>query len=396
MMKLVNEADLAGRRVLLRVDFNVPVVDGKVSDDTRIRAVLPTIRYLIDNRARVIVAAHQGRPKGEGYERSHTLAPVAHALGKLLKQEVCLTHDILGKQTTADVEALRDGEVLMLENLRFDAGEKANDPEFARRLAELADIYVDDAFAAAHRAHASIVGVTDYLPSYAGFLMYREMETFARMLARPERPFVAILGGSKVSDKIKVIDKLIDTVDVLLIGGAMCFTFLLAQGYSVGASLREEDWVGRARDLLAKAEAKGVRLLLPIDVVVASEIAADAATEVRDVVDLPAGRLGLDIGPRTIALYAEAIREARTVLWNGPMGVFEIDAFANGTRQVATAVAMNQKAVTIIGGGDSIAAINKFGYNDLVTFISTGGGAALELLEGIRLPGVAALGYYDE
>jgi phosphoglycerate kinase len=396
MMQLVNEAEVAGQRVLLRVDFNVPVEDGKVTDDTRIRAVLPTIRYLIDNNARVIVAAHQGRPKGEGYERKYTLAPVAYALGKLLRQEVHLTHDVLGKQTDADVEALANGEVLMLENLRFDAGEKKNDREFSRRLADLADIFVDDAFAAAHRAHASIVGVTEYLPSYAGFLMYRELETFGRMLARPERPFVAILGGSKVSDKIKVIDKLIDVVDVLIIGGAMCFTFLLAQGYAVGASLTEEDWVGRAQDLLKKAGDKGVRFLLPIDVVVAEAIAADAETAICDVVAIPEGQMGLDIGPRTIELYAETIREARTLLWNGPMGVFELDAFAKGTRQIATAVAMNQKAVTIIGGGDSIAAINKFGYNDLVTFISTGGGAALELLEGIKLPGVAALGYYDE
>jgi phosphoglycerate kinase len=396
MMRLVNEAELAGKRVLLRVDFNVPVAEGRVTDDTRIRAVLPTIRYLIDNRARVIVAAHQGRPKGEGYERSHTLAPIASALGSLLAREVRLTHDILGKQTTADAHALADGEVLMLENLRFDAGEKANDPQFSRRLAELADVFVNDAFAAAHRAHASIVGVTEYLPSYAGFLLYRELETFARMLARPERPFVAILGGSKVSDKIKVIDKLLDVVDVLVIGGAMCFTFLLAQGYSVGASLTEADWVGRAEGLLRKAGEKGVRLLLPIDVVVAPRISAEAETAVCDIVAVPEGQMGLDIGPRTVQLYAEAIAQARTVLWNGPMGVFEIDAFANGTRQVATAVAMNQRAVTIIGGGDSIAAINKFGYNDLVTFISTGGGAALELLEGAQLPGVAALGYYDE
>ncbi|MDR2197677.1 MAG: phosphoglycerate kinase [Coriobacteriales bacterium] len=396
MMRLVNEADVAGKRVLLRVDFNVPVTDGRVTDDTRIRAVLPTIRYLIDNRARVIVAAHQGRPKGEGYERAYTLAPIAYALGKLLRQDVRLTHDILGKQTTADVEALGDGEVLMLENLRFDAGEKANDPAFARGIAELADVYVNDAFAAAHRAHASVVGVVDHLPSYAGFLMYRELETFSRMLARPERPFVAILGGSKVSDKIKVIDKLIDTVDVLIIGGAMCFTFLLAEGYAVGTSRVERDWVGRAQDLLKKAGERNVRFLLPIDLVVADAVADDVETAICDVVAIPEGKMGLDIGPGTVTLYSEAIAEARTVLWNGPMGVFEIDAFANGTRQVATAVAMNQKAVTIIGGGDSIAAINKFGYNDLVTFISTGGGAALELLEGRQLPGAAALGYYDE
>jgi phosphoglycerate kinase len=391
-MRLVNEADVAGRHVLLRVDFNVPVAEGRVTDDTRIRAVLPTIRYLIDNRARVIVIAHQGRPKGEGYERKYTLAPIAHALGKLLGKDVRLTHDILGKQTTADVEALTDGEVLMLENLRFDAGEKSCDREFAKRLSELADVFVNDAFAAAHRAHASITGVTEFLPSYAGFLMNKELGTFDRMLAATAHPFVAILGGSKVSDKIKVIDKLIDIVDVLIIGGAMCFTFLQAQGYSVGASLKEDDWVEPAAELLKKATEKGVKFLLPVDFVVASEVSAEVETSLRDIASgIPEGMMGLDIGPVTAGLYREAIAEGRTVFWNGPMGVFELEPFANGTRQVATAVAMNSGAATIIGGGDSIAAINKFGYNDLVTFISTGGGAALELLEGRELPGVAAL-----
>jgi phosphoglycerate kinase len=391
-MRLVNEADVAGRRVLLRVDFNVPVADGRVTDDTRIRAVLPTIRYLIDNRARIVVIAHQGRPKGEGYERSFTLAPIAYALGKLLRKEVRLTHDILGMQTTADVAALEDGEVLMLENLRFDAGEMACDTLFARRLAALADLFVNDAFAAAHRPHASITGVTGFLPSFAGFLMNKELGTFERMLAHPAHPFVAILGGSKVSDKIKVIDKLIDVVDVLIIGGAMCFTFLHAQGYAVGASLKEDDWTEPARALLKKAGEKGVQFLLPIDLVVASEASADAETSVCDIAaGIPDDRMGLDIGPATVGLYRKAIAEGRTVFWNGPMGVFELESFADGTRQVATAVAMNSGAATIIGGGDSIAAINKFGYNDLVTFISTGGGAALELLEGRELPGVAAL-----
>jgi phosphoglycerate kinase len=391
-MRLVNEAEVAGKRVLLRVDFNVPVAEGKVSDDTRIRAVLPTMRYLIDNQARVIVIAHQGRPGGEGYERRYTLAPIAYALGKLLRQEVRLTHDILGKQTAADVAALADGEVLMLENLRFDAGEKTCDREFAQRLADLADIFVNDAFAAAHRSHASITGVTEFLPSYAGFLMNKELGTFDRMLAHPAHPFVAILGGSKVSDKIKVINKLIEVVDVLIIGGAMCFTFLQAQGYCVGASLKEDDWVGPAKDLLKKAQDMGVAFLLPVDLVVAAEASAEAETSVCDVAGgIPEGMMGLDIGPATVELYRKAIMEGRTVFWNGPMGVFELAPFANGTRQVATAVAMNSGAATIIGGGDSIAAINKFGYNDLVTFISTGGGAALELLEGRDLPGVVAL-----
>jgi phosphoglycerate kinase len=391
-MRLITEADLAGKRVLLRVDFNVPVADGRVTDDTRIRAVLPTIRYLIDNRARIIVIAHQGRPKGDGYERKYTLTPIAYALGKLLKQDVQLTHDILGKQTTADVAALQDGEVLMLENLRFDAGEKSCDREFSRRLADLADLYVNDAFAAAHRAHASITGVTEFLPSYAGFLMNKELGTFDRMLAAPSKPFVAILGGSKVSDKIKVIDKLIDVVDALIIGGAMCFTFLQAQGYSVGSSLKEDEWIEPAKDLLKKAEEKGVKFLLPVDFIVAAEVSAEAETAICEIATgIPEGKMGLDIGPKTVELYKHAIGEGRTVFWNGPMGVFEIESFADGTRQVATAVALNSGAATIIGGGDSIAAVNKFGYNDLVTFISTGGGAALELLEGKNLPGVAAL-----
>ncbi|MDR1183717.1 MAG: phosphoglycerate kinase [Coriobacteriales bacterium] len=391
-LRLVNEADVTGKRVLLRVDFNVPVADGVVIDDTRIRAVLPTIRYLIDNRARIIVISHQGRPKGDGYERKYTLAPIARALGELLKRDVQLTHDILGKQTAADVEALEEGEVLMLENLRFDAGEKSCDMQFAKRLSELADVFVNDAFAAAHRTHASITGVTQFLPSYAGFLMNKELGTFDRMLAAPAHPFVAILGGSKVSDKIKVINKLIDTVDVLIIGGAMCFTFLAAQGYSVGASLKEDDWIGPAADLLKKAAEKGVQFLLPTDLVIASKASADAKTSICDIAaGIPDDRMGLDIGPATIKLYLGAIAKGRTVFWNGPMGVFELEPFANGTRQVATAVAMNSGATTIIGGGDSIAAINKFGYDDLVTFISTGGGAALELLEGSELPGVMAL-----
>ena len=391
-MRFVNEADVYGRRVLLRVDFNVPIADGQVSDDTRIRAVLPTIRYLIDNHARTVILAHQGRPKGEGYERKFTLAPIARALGSLIKQEVQLTHDILGKQTTADVEALQDGQVLMLENLRFDAGEKGCDMEFARRLAELGDVFVNDAFAAAHRAHASITGVTEFLPSYAGFLMNKELGTFERMLAHPAPPFVAILGGSKVSDKIKVIDRLIEVVDVLIIGGAMCFTFLQAQGYATGASLTEEDWIEPAKQLLDKADERGTKFLLPSDFVVAAEISADAVTATCDIAQgIPDGKMGLDIGPKTTEDYKQAIAEGRTVFWNGPMGVFECEPFANGTRQVATAVAMNGRASTIIGGGDSIAAVNKFGYNDLVDFISTGGGAALELLDGTDLPGVAAL-----
>ncbi|MCL2150777.1 MAG: phosphoglycerate kinase [Coriobacteriia bacterium] len=391
-MRLVNEAEINGKRILLRVDFNVPVQGGVVVDDTRIRSVLPTIRYLIDNQARVIVIAHQGRPKGQGYERAFTLAPIARALGELLKQEVPLSHDVLGLQTEADVQALQPGQVLMLENLRFDAREKTNDPAFAASLAELADIYVNDAFAATHRAHASIVGITEYLPSYAGFLLYRELEAINRMLRAPERPFMAILGGSKVSDKIKVIDSLLDVVDVLAIGGAMCFTFLAALGKAVGNSLIEPDWEEQALAILDKARDKGVKLLLPTDVAVATEPTVDTLVTVFGSDALPAGQMGLDIGPETAAAYAKEIALARTVLWNGPMGVFELDPFVSGTRAVAMAMAMNQQATTIIGGGDTIAAINRFGYNDMISFISTGGGALLELLEGKTLPGVAALG----
>lgn len=279
----------------------------------------------------------------------------------------------------------------MLENLRFDAREKQNDPEFARELASLAEVYVDDAFAAAHRAHASITGITEFLPSYAGFLLYRELETFHRMLDRSERPFAAILGGSKVSDKIQVIDSLLDKVDFLLIGGAMCFTLLAAAGHPVGASLMEADWVGRAAEMLKKAADCGVELMLPSDVVVADKISKDAETAICAIDAIPHDMMGLDIGPATFERYAEVIKQSRTVFWNGPMGVFELEPFSQGTRQVAMAVAMNQKATTIIGGGDSIAAINKFGYNDLVSFISTGGGAALELLEGKTLPGISVL-----
>ena len=310
----------------------------------------------------------------------------------MIGKDVRLTHDILGYQTKVDIEDLEDGDVLMLENLRFSAGEKKNDPEFARSLAELADVYVNDAFAAAHRAHASITGIPEFLPSYAGFLMNKELGTFERMLAVPARPFVAILGGSKVSDKFKVINKLIEVVDVIVIGGAMCFVFMVAKGYSVGSSLLEEDWVEPAKELLKKAENHGTKLFLPSDFVVASEISENAVTSVCDITDgIPEGKLGLDIGPETAELFKQEISLGRTIFWNGPMGVFESAPFADGTRQVATAVAMNSGAVTIIGGGDSISAINKFGFNDLVTFISTGGGAALELIEGTELPGVAAL-----
>ena len=375
-IKTIDQLDAAGKRVLVRVDFNVPVKDGVVTDDTRIRAALPTIQKLVGDGARVVLMSHRGRPSGEGFEEEFSLRPAALRAGA----------DALAKAA-----ALKDGEVLIVENLRFDKREKKNDPAFCEELAKLGEVYVNDAFGTAHRAHASTAGVAALLPAYAGYLMEKEVSTLTGMLDDPKRPFCAILGGSKVSDKIQVIDALLDKCDTLIIGGGMCFTFLLSQGYSVGTSLKEEDWVERAGEMIKKAEAKGVKLLLPVDVVCADKFAEDAATKTVAVDAIPDDMMGLDIGPETVKLYAEAIAEAKTVFWNGPMGVFEMDAFAAGTRDVALAVADNSDADTIIGGGDSVAAVNKFDLASRMTFISTGGGASMELVEGKELPGVAAL-----
>ena len=387
----VDDFEARGKRVLVRVDFNVPVSDGVCTDDTRIRAALPTINKLVEGGARVILMSHLGRPSGEGFEEKFTLRPAALRLAELLGKPVAFASDTIGEDAHAKVAALQDGQVLVLENLRFDKREKKNDPAFCEELASLGDAYVNDAFGTAHRAHASTAGVAALLPAYAGYLMQREVGTLSGMLDKPRRPFVAILGGSKVSDKIKVIDALLEKCDTLIIGGGMCFTFLLAQGKQVGTSLKEEDWVERAAAMLKKAEERGVKLLLPVDVVCADKFAEDARTETVSVDAVPADMMGLDIGPETSKLYADAIAEGATVFWNGPMGVFEMDAFAAGTKAVALAVAENQQADTIIGGGDSVAAVNKFDLADRMTFISTGGGASMELVQGEALPGVEAL-----
>ncbi|MCL2889132.1 MAG: phosphoglycerate kinase [Eggerthellaceae bacterium] len=389
-IKSLESAAVAGKRVLCRVDFNVPIKAGRVADDTRIRAALPTIEYLLGQGARLILMSHLGRPSGTGFEEAFSLAPVAAHLASLLGREVAFSGDVTGEDALSKSAALEDGEVLLIENLRFDAREKKNNPDFCAELAALGEVYVNDAFGTAHRAHASTAGIAALLPAYAGFLLQKEVETLSGMLEAPERPFVVILGGSKVSDKIKVIDALIEKCDALIIGGGMCFTFLLAQGLDVGASLQEPDWVESCKKTLERAKKANVSVLLPIDIVVADRFAEDAAYHTVAVDSIPADMMGLDIGPETIGLYAQAIAGAKTLFWNGPMGVFEMKAFENGTRELAFAVARAQ-AQTIIGGGDSVAAVNAFGLADRIGFISTGGGASMELVQGEALPGVVAL-----
>ena len=390
-IKTIDELDARGKRALVRVDFNVPVKDGAVADDTRIRAALPTIERLVEQGARVVLMSHLGRPAGEGFEEAFTLRPAAQRLSELLGKPVVFATDTVGPDAQAKAASLRDGDVLVVENLRFDKREKKNDPAFCEELAALGDVYVNDAFGTAHRAHASTAGVAALLPAYAGYLMQREVATLSGMLEAPRRPFAAILGGSKVSDKIKVIDALLEKADTLIIGGGMCFTFLAAQGKSVGTSLMEADWVERAGDMMKKAADRGVSLLLPVDVVCADAFANDANLATVSVDEIPDDMMGLDIGPETAELYAEAIGMAKSVFWNGPMGVFEMPSFEAGTRAVAEAVAANEEADTIIGGGDSVAAVNQFDLADKMTFISTGGGASMELVQGEALPGVEAL-----
>ena len=390
-LKTIDQLDASGKRVVMRVDFNVPVKDGVVTDDTRIKAALPTIKHLLEQGARLVLMSHRGRPSGEGFEEEFSLRPAALRLSELLGSPVVFATDVVGPDAQAKAASLKDGQVLLIENLRFDKREKKNDPAFCEELAKLGEVYVNDAFGTAHRAHASTAGLANFLPAYAGYLMANEVSTLTGMLDQPKRPFVAILGGSKVSDKIQVIDALMDKADTLIIGGGMCFTFLLAQGKKVGTSLKEEDWVERAGEMIKRAAEKDVKLLLPVDVVVADKFAEDANTKTVTVDEIPDDMMGLDIGPETVKIYAQAIAEGETVFWNGPMGVFEMDAFAVGTKDVALAVAANKKADTIIGGGDSVAAVNKFDLADQMTFISTGGGASMELVEGKELPGVAAL-----
>ena len=390
-LKTIDQLDASGKRVVMRVDFNVPVKDGVVTDDTRIKAALPTIKHLLEQGARLVLMSHRGRPSGEGFEEEFSLRPAALRLSELLGSPVVFATDVVGPDAQAKAASLKDGQVLLIENLRFDKREKKNDPAYCEELAKLGEVYVNDAFGTAHRAHASTAGLANFLPAYAGYLMANEVSTLTGMLDQPKRPFVAILGGSKVSDKIQVIDALMDKADTLIIGGGMCFTFLLAQGKKVGTSLKEEDWVERAGEMIKRAAEKDVKLLLPVDVVVADKFAEDANTKTVTVDEIPDDMMGLDIGPETVKIYAQAIAEGETVFWNGPMGVFEMDAFAVGTKDVALAVAANKKADTIIGGGDSVAAVNKFDLADQMTFISTGGGASMELVEGKELPGVAAL-----
>jgi len=387
----ITDVELVGKRVLIRVDFNVPL-DARqvVTDDTRIRAALPTIRYALDKGAKVLLVSHLGRPKGKVVP-AMSLAPVAKRLSDLLGKPVAMASDCIGEAVEAAAAQLTPGQVLMLENCRFHAGDEKNDEAMSRSLAKLCDVFVNDAFGAAHRAHASTVGITKFVPvAAAGFLMAKELEYLGRAMTNPARPFVAILGGAKVSDKIGVLQNLVTKVDALLVGGGMAYTFLKAQGMEVGASLLEADKLDMARTILEAARAKGVSFLLPMDHVIAKKVAADAETRIADSTAIPAGWMGLDIGPKARAAFATAIRGAKTVVWNGPMGVFELTPFREGTFSVARAIAEGG-ATSIVGGGDSVAAVTQAGLADRMSHISTGGGASLEFLEGIELPGVAAL-----
>ena len=415
--KTVKDIDVKGKKVLLRCDFNVPMAkdgSGVITDDKRIRAALPTIQYLLDQGAAVIACSHMGKPnatyaayvkkqteKGkdpaslteEGWKKSLaqlSLKPVAERLSQLLGKPVLMAADVVGPDAQAKAAALKPGEILLLENTRFEAGETKNDPELAKKMASMADVYVSDAFGAVHRAHASTAGVAAYLPAVSGFLIQKELEIMGGALADPKRPLVAILGGSKVSSKIGVIDHLLDIADTIVIGGGMAYTFLKARGGSIGTSLLEEDRLDYCREMMEKAGAKGVELLLPVDTLCAGTFSADAQPELVDAMAIPDDRMGMDIGPKTVEKFTAAVRGAGTVIWNGPMGVFEFPAFAGGTRAVAQALA-DCGAVTIVGGGDSAAAVEQMGFADRMTHISTGGGASLEFLEGKELPGVACL-----
>lgn len=387
--KSITDINVAGKKVLARCDFNVPMQDGVITDVKRITGAMPTIKYLSEHGAKVILCSHMGRPKGE-FNMKYSLAPVAEKISEYLGKPVIMSKDVIGEDAKAKAAALKDGDVMLLENVRFHKEEEKNDPEFAKELASMADIFVNDAFGTAHRAHASTEGVSHYLPSVCGFLIQKELDVMGGALEHPEHPFVAILGGAKVSDKIGVINNLIDKVDTLIIGGGMAYTFLAAKGYKIGSSLCETEKLDLALELLAKAKEKGVELLLPVDNRLGDKYDPECNFMLVNSDEIPDGWMGLDIGPATEVFFGDAIKGAKTVVWNGPMGVSEWDKFASGTRAVAQAVA-DSGAVSIIGGGDSAAAIEKLGFADKVTHISTGGGASLEFLEGLVLPGIACL-----
>ena len=391
--KSIEDIEVAGKRVLCRCDFNVPTKGGKITSDKRIVAALPTIQYLINKGAKVILCSHMGKPKGE-WKPELSLKIVADRLSELLGKEVIMASDVAGEDSKAKAAALNNGDVMLLENTRYIKGETKNDPELSKALADLADIFVNDAFGTAHRAHSSTAGVADYLPAVCGYLVEKEVSIMGKALANPERPFVAILGGAKVSDKLNVINNLLEKVDTLIIGGGMAYTFLAAKGYGVGTSLLDAEKIDYCKEMMAKAEAKGVSLLLPIDTVVAAEfpnpIDGEIAVETVASNAIPADKMGLDIGEKTRALFADAAKNAKTVVWNGPMGVFENPTLAKGTIAVAQALA-DSEAITIVGGGDSAAACEQLGFAGEITHISTGGGASLEFLEGLELPGIACL-----
>ena len=387
--KSVKDVDVQGKKVLLRCDFNVPLKAGQITSDKRIVAALPTIQYLLKNGAAVIACSHMGKPKGE-VKPELSLKPVAVRLGELLGQEIRMAADVVGPDAQAKAAALQPGQILLLENTRFEKGETKNDPDLAKAMASMAEVYVSDAFGAVHRAHASTAGVAEYLPAVSGFLIQKELDFIGGALASPKRPLVAILGGSKVSFKIGVINNLLEIADTIIIGGGMAYTFSAAQGGAVGDSLLEADWKDYSLEMIQKAKDKGVKLLLPVDTVCADAFAPDAKSQVVRAGEIPDGWEGLDIGPETVKLYCDAVKDAGTVIWNGPMGVFEFPAFAKGTEAVAEALSKTS-AITIIGGGDSAAAVQQLGYADKMTHISTGGGASLEFMEGKELPGVACL-----
>ncbi|MGI6169366.1 MAG: phosphoglycerate kinase [Christensenellales bacterium] len=389
--KTVKDVNLQGKRVLMRADLNVPLnEDGQITDDTRIRAALPTISYIMEQGGALVLCSHLGRPKGQ-FSSKYSLTPVAKRLEELIGKEVIFAADVVGESADASVAKASKDVIVLLENLRFHGEEEKNDPAFAKKLASYGDVFVNDAFGTAHRAHASTQGVTKFLPAVAGFLLGKELDVIGKALSNPARPFLAILGGAKVSDKIGVITNLLDKVDSLMVGGGMAFTFFKAMGYEIGKSLLEADKVELAKQLIEKAAAKNVTLLLPVDAAAAKEFKADSEFSYVDADQFPADCMGLDIGPKSEKLFAAEIAKARTIIWNGPMGVFEMPSFAVGTKKVAEAMASNREATTIIGGGDSAAAVEQLGYADKMTHISTGGGASLEFMEGIELPGVAAL-----